>query len=99
MEYKYNVYQIDDLENCDYAFRRYEIAKPRFDFSDYRHVYTGTVQSTGNIFQVLDKIFKILNIEHPDDYVGRSLSVSDIVEINDRYFFCDSFGWVEIKVD
>lgn len=98
MEYEYNIYQIDDLENCDYVFRRYEIAKPEFDFSDYKHVYTGVVQSTGNIFQVLDKIFRILNMEHPDDYTGRSLSVSDIVEINNRYFFCDSFGWVEIEI-
>ena len=98
MEYEYKVYQIDDLENCNYVFRRYEIARGLLDFSDYRHVYTGTVSSTGNIPQILEKIYRILNMEHPDDYTGRSLSVSDIVELLDRYYYCDSFGWVEIEI-
>lgn len=31
-------------------------------------------------------------------YKGRSMSVSDVVRINDRYYYCDSFGWSEVEV-
>ena len=29
----------------------------------------------------------------------RSLSVNDIVGINDKYYLCESFGWKEVTVD
>ena len=32
----------------------------------------------------------------PNGYKGHSLSVSDIVSINGKYFFCDSFGFKDV---
>ena len=40
----------------------------------------------------------MLNINHPINYKGHSLSVSDICEIDNKYYFCDSFGWKEINI-
>lgn len=52
---------------------------------------------------ILEQIFRIFNTEHPKDYTGRSLSVSDVVELyeNDssRFYFCDSMGFRKIAFD
>lgn len=41
------------------------------------------------------------NINHPEDFTGRSLSVSDIVAVirksGTRYYYCDIFGWEDIS--
>ena len=41
----------------------------------------------------LEDLFYEFNMEHPQDYKSRSMSVSDAVEIDGRLFFCDSFGF------
>ena len=43
----------------------------------------------------LEGVYRMFNEDHPDGYKGRSLSVSDIVEIikpdsDSKFFFCDS---------
>ena len=48
--------------------------------------------------KVLEELFYIFNMAHPEDYQGRSLSVSDIVKLNDEYYFCQSAGWKKVKV-
>lgn len=55
--------------------QHYEDAAPA---EIYGCVYDGDLQTDD-----LEEIFAILNIEHPDDYKGHSLSVSDIVELED----------------
>lgn len=63
----------------------------------YDRVYSGEVES----FEPLEYLWKKFNLAHPDDYRGRSLSVSDVVVLTDeggtKAFFCDSFGWKELK--
>ena len=50
---------------------------------------------------ILEELFRIFNIDHPADFKGHSLSVSDIVilDINDKTssWYCDDTGWTEIK--
>lgn len=63
----------------------------------YGRVYDGVLQT-----QDLEEIFKIFNIEQPTGYRGHSLSVSDIVELEDdngkcRFFYCDVFGFQEVR--
>ena len=65
----------------------------------YQNVYTGKLENDDvntNIEICLHKIFEIFNIRHPEDYKGRSLSVSDIVFIDGNYYYCDSFGWTKL---
>jgi hypothetical protein len=38
--------------------------------------------------------FDEFNLDHPSDYKSSSLSVSDIISIDDKYLFCDSIGWI-----
>ena len=78
------IYQINmkrDANNV--AFMNYE-SLPKFqgsseiDSSLYDKVFEGEV----NCF-TLEKLYEIFNLEHPEGYKGRSMSVSDVVEIID----------------
>lgn len=67
-----------------------------FQFSEYVHQYNGVVEEGENDMETLERIFYILNMEHPSDYHTHSLSVSDIVKLHDKMYFCDSIGFVEV---
>ena len=62
----------------------------------YNVVYTGTIEKSGSVMQVLEKLFAKFNINHPADFRGHSLSVSDVIELDGGYYYCDSFGFVEL---
>lgn len=48
--------------------------------------------------QTAEDVFRIFNLEHPNGYRGRSMSVSDIVWMEGiGYWFCDSIGFRQIK--
>jgi hypothetical protein len=47
----------------------------------------------------LEDVFRIFNIEHPKDYRARSLSVTDVVIINDEAYICAPTGWFRLEFD
>ena len=66
---------------------------------DYELVYEGLVgEFRGNA--TLEGIFTQFNTDHPEDFRGHSLSVSDVIVISvdgkDTAYFCDSFGFTEM---
>lgn len=63
----------------------------------YDVVYTGEVKPSDNVMGVLESLFTKFNINRPADFRGHSLSVSDVVELDGKYYYCDSFGFVELK--
>lgn len=95
MEYK--IYQLaNNEEGYRYMFRPYR--ENRVAQRDlYEVVYTGTVEEIGDPLAVLESLFTKFNIDHPADFKGHSLSVSDIVELDGKFYYCDSFGFVELK--
>lgn len=47
--------------------------------------------------QICNRIFRIFNqCDRPNSKTMRSLSVSDVVEFENKLFFCDSYGWEKI---
>lgn len=92
---KYKILQIADISKCDYAFEWWDWAKNKFNINDYKEVYEGELEGSSN-YAVLEKLFEIFNINHPKDFRGHSLSVSDIVVLDGGYWYCDSHGWVDI---
>jgi len=50
-----------------------------------------------------EDVFRIFNLEHPDGYQARSMSVSDIVEVLDpdgessACFYCDPIGFRQVE--
>ena len=74
------------------------LAHGGINLSEYQTVYTGVIpQSWDSVEYALDRLYSIFNTQHPKDYTGRSLSVSDMITIQGiGTFFCDSFGWKQI---
>ena len=71
------------------SMERYGLA---LDRSSYDEVFSGDVPCDS-----LEDVYYMFNMEHPAGYRGRSLSVSDVVEIDGVFYFCDSFGWKRIE--
>lgn len=70
--------------------------------SIYDKVWEGSIDGDGSS---LEDIYTVFNLEHPRDFRGHSLSVSDIVEIVDApeiekgFYFCDSFGFKKVEFE
>lgn len=94
--------EMDHYRN--YLFEPWERIEENFDFNNYKYVWSGTLEELGidtpstNMIWNLDEIFTKFNISKPKDFIGHSLSVSDIVYIDDSYYYCDSFGWTKINI-
>ena len=93
---KYKIKQIKDVENCAYAFKHYEWAKNVVDLNDYEVVYEGELDYP-EMPNALEELFETFNNKRPKDFERRSMSISDIVEIDGKNYYCDFVGWVELK--
>lgn len=69
----------------------------KVELTNYDSLYEGESELTDH-FGVLEYLFEIFNLNHPIGFNGRSMSVSDIVQLDDKYYFCDSMSWQEITV-
>ena len=80
--------------------REHFLESSKIDSSIYDCVFSGEV-NCGN----LEDVFQKFNIDHPDGYAGRSLSVSDVVEIVDSenvdkgFYYCDNIGFSKVEFD
>lgn len=96
----FGIYQIkDDSPGENYAFmnmRFIESHGMQIKKEDYKLVYVGEL--LGNMS--LDDIFERFNIDRPKDFHGHSLSVSDIVVLNDgekvTAHFVDSISFEQL---
>lgn len=103
---EFSIYQINtDRDNNRVCFLGLDTLE-RFQHSKevdpvlYDRVYDGKLDCNS-----LETIYEKFNIDHPADYKGRSLSVSDVVEIresdtlNPGFYFVDSIGFKSISFD
>ena len=67
------------------------------DPSIYDLVFDGEVEARN-----LEAVYAKFNLDHPSGYTGRSMSVSDVVQVvesttaKEGFYFCDSIGFKEI---
>ena len=97
----YAIYQLrngDELR--DYRFEgmeRLQKAGLSVYCGNYELVYTGELHYPGDTYDKLNGLYQTFNINHPADFTGHSLSVSDIVALKqDGVVSChyvDSFGF------
>ena len=70
------------------------------DPANYEAVYTREVYPDDDTGRILENFYYIFNDERPGDFVGHSLSVSDIVALKQdgkvSYHYCDSMGFQEL---
>ena len=98
------IYQLKrDDATTDLRFMNTEWLKkkgiePQYD--NYELVYTGALTYDGSQIDKLEGIYRTFNIDHPADFTGHSLSVSDIVALKqDGVVSChyvDSVGYKEL---
>ena len=96
----FGIYQIrEDSPGENYAFMNMSFIEShgmQIKKEDYKLVYVGEL--SGNMS--LDDIFERFNIDRPEDFRGHSLSVSDIVVLNDgekvTAHFVDSISFEQL---
>ena len=96
----FGIYQIrDDSPGENYAFMNMSFIEShgmQIKKEDYKLVYVGEL--SGNMS--LDDIFERFNIDRPEDFRGHSLSVSDIIVLNDgekvTAHFVDSISFEQL---
>lgn len=94
---KYKLLQIKDFENNNYLFRSYDWAKDcGFKLEDYEVVYEGEVRDD-KVNVILEDLFYTFNVNHPEDFKGHSMSVSDVVYLDGKYYYTDSIGFKEVN--
>ena len=99
----YKIYQLPDGEK--YHGIRFEGKEQlekdgvQLDHEDYALVYEGEIPDFKGI-STLENLYTEFNSNRPDDFTGRSLSVSDVVLISDNgtetAYFCDKAGFTEM---
>lgn len=97
---EYKIYQLKNSpENHAIRFEEYalaekygEPAKPE----NYDLVYTGSLDDFEDSNK-LEAIYTKFNLNRPEDFKGHSLSVSDIIVMNDEAHYVDSFGFVDVS--
>lgn len=95
------VFQIDDSrdsKNLMFSSHEAVMKSAGVDAEIYRQVYGGVVNCSD-----LEGVFSVCNTDFPAGYYGRSLSVSDVVEICDGeqkgFYYCDVVGFQKIDFD
>lgn len=85
------LYQVKEEFVRDFGFMSYEMLKKYggFDFDHYKKIY----ESEREDDYTEDSAFHEFNVNHPKDFKGHSMSTGDIVVIDNKALYCDSFGW------
>ena len=100
-EKQFGIYQITarDPEH-DYRFMNLDFVKRHgmeVNRADYELVYTAPLTEK----DTLEAIYERFNIQCPADFTGHSLSVSDVVVLNDgstvKAYYVDSIGFAELS--
>ena len=98
------IYQLKDGDELrDYRFEGLDWLKSRellVKRNNYNFVYTEPFTQYASQRDRLDEIWERFNNDHPADFKGHSLSVSDIVAIKQSgvvtYHYCDSYDFKEL---
>ena len=101
---KLRIYQIvPDTDTAHLIFRDLAFVQSKCDgrvpAECYECVYTGEV-----LAGTMEDVFTIFNIRHPEGYRGRSLSMSDVVEIisgeiKPGFYYCDTYAFKKIAFE
>ena len=96
----FTIYQLKGGDQTrDFRFEPYDrlqAAGLAVDPANYAHIYTAPLESGMS----LEGIFERFNLDHPKDFKGHSLSVSDVVVLHqsgqDTAHYVDSFGYRQV---
>ena len=95
---KIKIYQIQFIGDCSYSFMSWDFAKDKFNINDYTLVAEYEEEDYKDNF-LLNEIWEKgnngeLQCQFPNMY---SISVSNIIEIDNKKYYVDSFGFKEVE--
>ena len=104
---KYSIYQVKKGEEYSrLSFNSWSELKKfnlPFDKNNYEEVYGGYVSDVSRSHGrgvILDNIYTKFNIDRPEDFRGHSLSVGDVIVLEDNNvssaFYVDSYGMADV---
>lgn len=99
-EERYALYQLNtESKDVPYEFMGMDFVKDHgmeVTAADYKCVYSGILHDSVS----LDELYSIFNQNHPADFKGHSMSVSDVVIVNRdgdmKAYYVDSFGFADM---
>lgn len=98
----YCIFQLRDSAT-DIRFMNMEYLKSKGlepSADNYAAVYSGELHYAGDTVSKLDGLYQAFNMNHPEDFTGHSLSISDIVALKQNgvvtSHYVDSIGFVEL---
>ena len=84
---------------ANYSYLQKKEMEPEID--RYKVVYHGSISVSEDVNQQLEDLYVKFNIDHPEDFRGRSMSVSDIVALKIAgevsFHYVDSFGFQKLN--
>ena len=87
-----------DIRFMNSAYLESKGIEPQYE--NYELVYTGALTYDGSQTDKLEGVYRTFNIDHPQDFTGHSLSVSDIVALKQAgvvsCHYVDSIGYKEL---
>ena len=94
------IYQLNE-ENSQWLFCSstvLENAMHKPSLEDYDLVYEYDTEKQPVDMKYLDSIYAKFNYNRPEDFMGHSLSIGDLIAIDDdQYWFVDSFGFTNFE--
>lgn len=71
------------------------------DFLNYDKIYEGDMSAVNahgdTVGDKLEAVFVKFNLNRPEDFKGHSLSVSDVVVMDDKVYYVDTVGFQPLK--
>ncbi len=95
---EYEIYQLNAGGRDQMFMNMKELRAMRVTpyIASYDSVYKGTLEPG----MTLDSLYTKFNVERPENFKGHSLSVSDVIVVNDEHgktaWFVDSFGFTQL---
>ena len=97
---EYKIYQLkNNPENHAIRFEGYTLAEKHGEPAkpeNYDLVYSGSLDDFEDTNK-LEAIYTKFNLDRPEDFKGHSLSVSDIIVMNNEAHYVDSYGFVDVS--
>jgi hypothetical protein len=81
---------LQEMQNFQRSQGESALINPRI----YDEVFSGEVDCRD-----LESVYTLFNTNHPPFFRGTSLSMSDIVQTEDGFHYCDRFGFENIRFD
>lgn len=92
------IYQIKNIHDCPYSFMSWESAKDKFNMNDYEEVAIFEYKKDLENDDLLERIYILGNNGSlQQEFKMHSISMSDIIEIDGKKYYTDTFGFAEVK--